>query len=177
MDWLDRLSIAAIVVITVITIGMVANREIMKRQQVNSGVEAEQEKSSYALQMEMDKKLYQEVISCKEQGLYPEAMAKLKEIMKKYPEKSLSYVYMAQLYLEQGNMGDSIHNYRQAVEMEPDYVDDRTPLFIGDKIKKLVTEGRKKFGREKTLRPKDKEVRKTIDDIYYLQSRLAGGCE
>jgi hypothetical protein len=45
------------------------------------------------------------------------------------------------------------------------------------KIKKLVTEGRKKFGREKTLRPKDKEVRKTINDIYYLQSRLAGGCE
>ena len=84
MDWLDRLSIAAIVAITIITIGMVADREIIKRQQVNSSAEAEQEKSSYALQMEMDKKLYQEVISYKEQGLYPEAMAELKKIMKKY---------------------------------------------------------------------------------------------
>ena len=68
MDWLDRLSIAAIVAITIITIGMVADREIIKRQQENSGVEAEQEKSSYALQMEMDKKLYQEIIFYKEQG-------------------------------------------------------------------------------------------------------------
>jgi tetratricopeptide (TPR) repeat protein len=177
MDWLDRLSIAAIVVITIMVISMLANQEIMKGRQDNPDVEGKQDKSPYALQMEVDKKLYQEVISYKEQGRYPEAMAKLKAIMKKYPERSLSYVYMAQLYLKQGNLGDSIHNYRRAVEIEPDYVDKRTPLFIGDKIKQLVTEGRKKFGREKMLRPKDKDVRKTIDDIYYLQSRLAGGCE
>ncbi len=104
-------------------------------------------------------------------------MAKLKEIIKKYPENSLSYVYMAQLYLKQGELGDTIHNYRQAVEMEPDYVDERTPRFIGDEIKELVTEGREKFGREKELRPNDKEVRKALKDIYYLQGRLAGGCE
>ena len=127
--------------------------------------------------METDKKIYQEVASYKEQGLYTEAMAKLEDIRKKYPEKPMSYVYLAQLYLEQGRLADGIHNYRRAVEMEPDYVDERTPLFIGDKIKGLVTEGREKFGREKALKPKDKEVRKALRDIYYLQSRLAGGCE
>jgi len=177
MDWLDRLSIAAIAGITLVTIGMLANQEITKRQQDNPGVEATEEKSSYALQMEIDKKIYEEVISYKKQGLYTEAMAKLKDIIKRYPEKSLSYVYLAQLYLKQGKLADGIHNYRRAVEMEPDYVDERTPLFIGDEIKELVTEGREKFAREKALKPKDKEVRKALKDIYYLQSRLAGGCE
>lgn len=177
MDWLDKLSITAIAGLTVITIGMLTNQEIMKRRQDNPGVVAKEEKVSYTLQMETDKRIYQEVTSCKKQGLYTEAMAKLKDVIKRYPEKSLSYVYVAELYLKQGKLGDSIHNYRRAVEMEPDYVDERTPLFIGDKIKELVTEGREKFGREKALKPKDREVRKALKDVYYLQSRLAGGCE
>ena len=177
MDWLDKLSIAAIAGLTLITVGMLANQEIVKRRQENPGVVAKEEKGSYILQMEIDKKLYQEVTSYKKQGLHTKAMAKLKDIMKRYPEKSLSYVYLAQLYLEQGELADSIHNYRRAVEMEPDYVDERTPLFIGDKIKELVTEGREKLGREKALKPKDREVRKALKDVYYLQSRLAGGCE
>jgi tetratricopeptide (TPR) repeat protein len=112
-----------------------------------------------------------------EKGLYGEAMAELKDIMKKYPDKPRAHVYLAQLYLEQGGLGDAIHSYRQAVEMEPDYVDERTPLFIGDKIRGLVTEGREKFAREKALKPEDKEIKMALEDIYYLQSRLAGGCE
>jgi tetratricopeptide (TPR) repeat protein len=177
MDWLDKLSITAITGITLITIGMLANQQIVKSRHNNPGVVAKEEKSSYALQMEIDKKIYQGFFSYKKQGLHAEAMTELKNIVKKYPEKSMSYVYMAQLYLKQGKLGESIHNYRQAVEMEPDYVDQRTPLFIGDEIKELVEEGREKFGREKALKPKDKVVKKALQDVYYLQSRLAGGCE
>ena len=177
MDWLDKLSLVAIAGFALITPGMLGNQEITKRRQHNPRTEAKEEKNSYALQMEIDKKIYHEVTSFKEQGLYTEAMAKLKDIMKRYPEKSLSYIYLAQLDVKQGRLGDGIHNYRRAVEMQPDYADGKTPLFIGDKIKELVTEGREKFGREKQLKPKDKKVRKALKDVYYLQSRLAGGCE
>ncbi len=177
MDWLDKLSIAAIAGLVLITSGMLVNQEITKRRQNNPGVVAKEEKLSNNLQLEMDKKIYQEVINYKKQGLYAEATAKLKDIMKRYPEKPLSYLYMAELYLEQGKLGDAIHSYRRAVEMEPDYVDEKTSVFIGNKIKDLVKEGREKFGREKALRPKDREIRKILKDVYYLQSRLAGGCE
>lgn len=177
MDWLDRLSIGAIAGITLIAMGMLANQAIVKKDQGNAGIVAVDKKAVYALRMEQDKKIYHEVVSLKDQGLYAEAIAGLNDIMKKYPENPLSYVYTAQLHLGQGNLGKGIHSYRRAVEMEPDYVDDRTPLFIGDEIRELVTEGREKFGREKELKPKDREVRKILKDIYYLQSRLAGGCE
>lgn len=177
MDLLDRLSIAATVGLTVISIYMLANHEIAKRPHDNPGTDPKNEKKSYVLQMETDKRIYQEVASYKDQGLYAEAMAKLEDIMKRYPERPMSYVYLAQLYIGQGRLADGIHNYRRAVEMEPDYVDDTTPLFIGDKIKELVIEGREKFGREKALKPKDKKVREALQDIYYLQSRVAGGCE
>jgi tetratricopeptide (TPR) repeat protein len=177
MDWLDRLSITAIAGFVLVTVGMLANQEIMEARQGNPGAVAKEEKDSYALQVEIDKKIYHEVLSYKKQGQYTEAMAKLKDIMRRYPEKSLSYIYLAQLYVKQGKLGDGIHNYRRAVEMQPDYADGKTPLFIGDKIKELITEGREKFGREKALKPKDKKVRKALEDVYYLQRRLAGGCE
>jgi tetratricopeptide (TPR) repeat protein len=157
---------------------MLSNQEISKRQHGNNpSSEAEGGKNSYALQIEMDKKIYKEVASYQKQGLYSEAVTKLEDVMKKYPQRPRSHVYMAQLYLKQGELADAIHDYRRAVEMEPDYVDERTPLFIGDEIKEVVEEGREKFGREKALKPKDKKVSKALKDVYYLQSRLAGGCE
>ncbi|MDY6987467.1 MAG: hypothetical protein SWQ30_05355 [Thermodesulfobacteriota bacterium] len=177
MDWLDKLSIAAIAAIAVITMGMLANQELIKRGQDNPGEEAKGQESPYALQMEEDNRLFKEVRAFEEQGLYQEAMVQVEDIMKSYPEKSLSYVYLARLHFKQGELGESIINYRQAVEREPDYVDERTPLFIGDEIKQIVEEGREKLGREKELKPEDKQVRNALKDIYYLQSRLAGGCE
>jgi tetratricopeptide (TPR) repeat protein len=178
MDRLDKISIAAIAVLVMATIGMLSNREISKRQHGhNPGSESEGGKNSYALQIEMDRKIYQEVASYQKQGLHAKAMAKLEDVMKKYPQRPRSHVYMAQLHLKQGELASAIHEYRQAVEMEPDYVDERTPLFIGNEIKELVVEAREKFGREKKLRPQDKIVKIALNDVYYLQSRLAGGCE
>lgn len=177
MDWLDRLSMAAIGACVLVTLGMLANQEILKRRHDNPGSEAEEAGRSYALQMEADKKLFKEVNALKEQGRYADAIAKLDDMMQSYPDKPLSYVYLAQVFVKQGKLGDAIHHYRRAVEMDPDYVDERTPLFIGDDIKAVVEEGREKFGREKALKPDDEDVKRALGDVYYLQRRLAGGCE
>jgi cytochrome c-type biogenesis protein CcmH/NrfG len=177
MDWLDRLSLAVAAVVVLTAIGMLTDQEIAKRRHDNPEGRAETADASYAQRMEADRKTYQEVASHVEQGLYKEAMAELKEIVKEDPERSLSYVYMARVYLKQGNLADGTHNYRHAVEIEPGYVDKKTPLFLGDELTKLVAEGREKFGREQMLRPNDKGVKRALEDIYYLQRRLAGGCE
>ncbi len=177
MDWLQRLSIVAIAALALITMGMVVNQEIDEKRHSSSRAMAGAGADSYALQVEMDKKIYQDVTSDMKQGLYAEAMAKIKGIMEEHPEKPMSFVYLAQLNLKEGKLGECIQNYRRAVEMEPDFVDERTPLFIGDEIKEPVTEGIEKFKREKALKPNDEEVKKTLKDVYYLQRRLSGGCE
>jgi hypothetical protein len=61
--------------------------------------------------------------------------------------------------------------------MDPDLVDERTPFYIGGKLERLVKEGMEKFKREKELKPGDESVDKVLKDVYYLQRRLAGGCE
>ena len=177
MDWLDKITIVAIAGITLIAVGMLANQEIIKHQN-NPGAGSKAEKERYyAEQMAKEAKIYKEVNSLKEQGHYAEALAKLQEVMKTYPGKARSYVYMAQLSVAQGKLADAIYNYRLAVEKEPDYVDKRTPLNIGREIKAQVDEGLKVFGREKELKPNDKKVSEALQNIYYLQRRLAAGCE
>ena len=177
MDRLDKFNITILVLISLITIGMLVNQEIVKRRQGNPEAAEAERARYYAEQMALNAKIYQEVISLKEQELYDEAMTKLQEVMKTYPGRAQSYVYMAQLSLKSGRLADTIHNYRLAVENDLDYLDKKTPLFIGHEIKALVTESLEKFGREVKLKPNDKEVRNTLEDLYYLQRILAGGCE
>jgi len=176
VDWTDKLSVAAILGLTVITLGMLGNHEIAKKRDDNPGLLLE-DGAAYAAQIEADKKIYKEVVSYNEQGLYSEAMTSLKAIIERYPDKPLSYVHLARLDLKQGELADSIQSYRRAVEMEPDYVDERARLFMGQEIKKVVKEGIEKLQREQALRPKDKRIKEALKDVYYLQRRLAGGCE
>ena len=177
MDRFDKFNITVIALISLITIGMLANQEIIKRRLGNHEATEAERARYYAEQMALNAKIYQEVISLKEQELYGEAMTKLQDIMKTYPGKAQSYVYLAQLSFNTGKLSDTIHNYRLAVEKEPDFMDKKTPLFIGHEIKELVKESLEKFGREVKLKPNDKEVRNTLQDLYYLQRILAGGCE
>ena len=177
MDRFDKFNITVIALISLITIGMLANQEIIKRRLGLNEAAAAERALYYAEQMALNAKIYQDVISLKEQELYNEAMTKLQEVMKTYPGRSQSYVYMAQLSLKSGKLADTIHNYRLAVENDPDYMDKKTPMFIGHEVKELVKESLPKFGREKKLKPNDKEVRNTLEDLYYLQRVLAGGCE
>ena len=135
------------------------------------------ENAAYAAQIEADKKIYEAVTSAIEKGLYGEAETKLEGIMQKHPNKPLSYIYLAQLDLKQGRLGDSVHNYRLAVEMQPDFVDKKALLYQGEAITKVVKEGTDKFQREQKLKPDDKNVKQALKDVFYLQRRLAGGCE
>jgi tetratricopeptide (TPR) repeat protein len=175
VDWTDKLSVAAISGLTVITLVMLGNNEISRRGN-NTGLQVD-EGVAYAAQMEADKKIYEEVVSYNEKGMYSEAMTSLKGIMETHPGKSLSYVHLARLDLKQGRLSDSIHNYRRAIDMEPDFVDEKAPLFLGQEITGVVKEGIDKLQREQKLRPKDEGIKGALKDVYYLQRRLAGGCE
>jgi tetratricopeptide (TPR) repeat protein len=177
MDRFDKFNITLIVLISLITIGMLVNQEIIQSRQGNDEAAAAEKARYYAEQMALNAKIYQEVTSLMDQGLNDDAMTKLQEVMKTYPGRGQSYVYIAQLSFKSGKLADTIHNYRLAVEKDPDFLDKKTPLFIGHEINGLVTESLEKFGREVKLKPNDKEVRNTLEDLYYLQRRLKGGCE
>jgi len=177
MDWLDKISIATIGVLVCITVAMVAQSELANRKRSNPGHGNDATESAYQLKQERNDRIFEEVRSQIKAGELEKALGVLEGITEKHPENAQAHVYMAQIKLQKGKLGESLQNYRQAVEMDPDLVDERTPFYIGDKLERLVKEGMEKFKREKELKPGDESVDKVLKDVYYLQRRLAGGCE
>lgn len=179
MDWLDKIGIAIISVLSLVTVGMLTNHEIATYQQGDNAVSPENgHEIEETRTVEFDPKIYAEVEELQKKGLYTEALAKLETIVAGYPRYSKSYVYMARLNINLGDIKKALQGYRTAVEMEPGYVDKKNEkLFIGRDIKKLVTESQRKIEQEVESGSGGKEAKKALKNIYYLQRRLAGGCE
>jgi predicted Zn-dependent protease len=177
MDRLDKLTIEGIVFFVCAAIWMIGNAEVLKRRQEIIDQKAGEVIDPFAAQMARDKEIYQDIETAIQQKQFEEGMKKLQDIMQQHPDNPMSYVYMARLLLNQGQLREAVHSYRDAIDKNPDYIDNHTPIFIGKEINDVVEEGRVKFGREQKLKPNDTQIKEALKEVYYLQRRLLGGCE
>jgi predicted Zn-dependent protease len=178
MDLIHKLNITALLILTGITATMLIQHHIsVQHQQGTAGNPKIELKKAYEQRIASDTALYAEVVQLLAQKQFAGAGKKLEEIKTAHPGNPHSFIYQAQLQYNQGQIAAAIHSYRLAVNNEPDYVDKNTPLFIGNEIMDIITEARSKLQREKKLKPGDKNIVLALEDIYYLQRRIAGGCE
>ncbi len=178
MDRIHKLTVAAIVALTLVSTAMLVQHEIIRQKQIEmQGDRKEAFIKKYKLKIAKNAKIYKDVTALLEEKKLSEAMTQLEKVMEENPDNPQSLVYKAQIQTAFGKLAEPIHTYRQAVLAEPDYIDKKTPLFIGHQIMKLILEARGKLNRELKLKPGDRLIRIAIEDIYYLQRRLAGGCE
>ena len=178
MDLIHKISITTLVLLSLITAGMLIQHQVSsQRLQGTAGTQKVDLKKYYEERIARDNEIFAEVIQLQEQKQFSQAMEKLEEIRTAHPDNPQSYVYQAQLEYGQGRIAAAIHSYRLAVDNEPDYVDKKTPLFIGDTMLELINEARGKLQREKKLKPNDRTILIALDDLLYLQRRIAGGCE
>ena len=92
------------------------------------------------------------------------------------PKESFGYMYLGQGYRLKEDYPNSLSNYRKAVEMNPDFVDKTSPDKIGKKylmplVRKVVV-----LARTPSFKKLD-NYKATLKNLYYLQRRMAGGCE
>lgn len=178
MDLIHKLSIIAIIVLSIVTAGMLVQHQIAIKNDQAANVDQQADlKKSYDQRIAQDTETYKEVTQLVSEKQYSDALKKLEEVKTAHPENPLSSVYMAQIQYGQGKIASAVHSYRVAVDKEPDYIDKKTPLYIGDKIMALISEARSKLKREQKLKPGDKTISLALEDVYYLERRIAGGCE
>jgi tetratricopeptide (TPR) repeat protein len=137
----------------------------------------EQAEEMYRQRLERDEKIYRDVEKFFAQKQYTAAQDALQKVQEEHPDNPRSLIYQARLQYNTGKMVDAISSYRRAVDSEPDFIDNNTPLFIGKSIMDDLTASKEKLVREKRLRPKDNGINKALDELLYLQRRVAGGCE
>ena len=174
---LDIFTKTALTALSVVMLFMLVQHEFSARSSADVLDSREQELHKIQQRLELDGKIFHEVAVLFEQRQYSQAMDKLQEIKDMHPDSSTAQLWQARLTYEEGMIAESLASYRQAIDSEPGFIDRKSPLFVGKRIKEKVDESQEKLQREMQLKPDDMSVKKALDDLLYLKRRLAGGCE
>lgn len=70
----------------------------------------------------------------------------------------------------------TMHAFRQALDLNMDYLEKKTPLYQGKKIRNTTREAEKLINTALAANPNDVQMRKNREELYYMLRKLAGGC-
>lgn len=175
-DLFDRLHWLAFVVILGAAVYLVAfssSDGTSIRKQDKRLELALQEKARAAFLLET----YGPVERLAEEGRVTEALLKLEELERDFPGEAHASILRGALLVEQGAIPEGIRAYVLGVRQNGDYIDERSLLGRHDEIAALVAR-QLPVAKERVSRsPQNRSWNATLKNIYYLQSRLAGGCE
>ena len=99
-----------------------------------------------------------------------------RELLQKYPYDGQSHMVMGDILMRKQEPVKAVSQYREAIDINPDFLDKKTPLFQGKKIKTAVTEALAEIDRKIRLAPDDESLKRERKTMYYLQRRIAGSC-
>ena len=101
----------------------------------------------------------------------------LSGLISQYPGRHEVWALSARYREGAGDRYEAVMDYARAARLHPDYLDDRSPLYIGGRVERLV---QRVFAELRGVRDAGKLAdvdRKTLEAVYFIRRRLAGGCE
>jgi tetratricopeptide (TPR) repeat protein len=107
---------------------------------------------------------------------FSKAETLLKELIQQYPYAGEPHMLMGDLFMRRQEPVKAVFEYKEAADLNPDYLDKKTPLFQGKKLKTAVKEALAEIDRRIGLNPADESMKSDRKIIYYLQRRIAGSC-
>ena len=132
---------------------------------------------AYQARVDFLTKLYAPVEELREAGQESSALLKLDEIARKYPQEAHGEILRGEILLKRGAVRQSIEHYVRAVRLNGDYVDAASSLSRRAEIDKLVAVQLPLFAERARQDSQSLQLQNALTGLYYLQSRLAGGCE
>ena len=122
-------------------------------------------------------KLYGPVDVLRQSGERQRALLKLEELGRRYPGEAHGHIVKGAILVELGALEEAISSYVRGVRLNGDYIDERSPLSRRTEIRQVVDRALEDVGEKARAHPDNPSLAAVLKDAYYLQSRLAGGCE
>jgi predicted Zn-dependent protease len=132
---------------------------------------------AYQSRVALIRELYGPVESLMQSGQDQAALLKLTEIAKTYPGEAHGEMLQGKIQARLGALDEAVASYAAGVKLRGDYVDKENPLSRRSEISQLVERGLPAVSARLALHPDNRTAKATMQQLYYLQSRLAGGCE
>ena len=173
MDRLDRISIGAIAVLAVGSVVLMqghggeerSDRAAQQRQQAA----APAAKEDLGPQLGLIRNLI-------DAGNVAQAEALIRELKQRHPYDAELAMLLGDVFMRRQDPVAAMHRYKEAIELNPDYLDKKTPLFQGKKLKVAVGEAQAEIEKRLRERPGDESLKSERKMIYYLYRKIAGSC-
>ncbi len=132
---------------------------------------------AYQAKVSFLERLYAPVINLRDSGQNESALLQLDELSRKYPDEAHGETLRGEILLQLGATQKAIGHLASAVRMNGDYVDKQSPLSRRGLIERLLASELTKFKQLAADNSASRSSQAALKDLYYLQGRLAGGCE
>jgi tetratricopeptide (TPR) repeat protein len=175
MDRLDRISIWAIVILIIGSFALIANHlgEARPDKTVQQQRTAAADTPAASAEVEARVKLARNLL---ESDSLEKAEALAKELLQSYPYDGRVHMVIGDIFMRRQDPVRAALSYKEAVDLNPDYLDKKTLLFQGKKLKAAVNEALADIDRRLGSQPDDASLKKDRKTLYYLQRRIAGSC-
>lgn len=173
MDRLDRLSAACLVVLVLWSLVLVWRQSASEQPAQPSG------RPLVAAIGPSNPDLDRKIAMAKDL-LAAENLAKAEELisglLQEAPFEGAPHILMGDLHMRRQDPVQAMFAYRAGIDLNPDFLDKRTPVFQGKKIKAAVGEARKAILEGLNKDPSDQRLKEARTTLYYMQRRIAGSC-
>lgn len=173
MDWFDRISIGAVTALSVGALVLVqGHRGEVKpdqKQQQRAPVADAAADGALVTNVRMIKNLI-------ESGNLSQAESMIRELKQKFGYQGELSMLMGDVLMRKQQPIMAMHEYKEAIDLNPDYLDKKTPLFQGKKMKIAVGEALAEIENRSRQNPDDTALKHEKKVIYYLYRRIAGSC-
>lgn len=169
MDNLDKISIVVLVALVVSLVFAGMNYTGRTEGSIDFAAGKQRDVSGMSEIPEGKVRMLKDLIAS---GNIGKAEVFLRDMVKKYPYEGEPRMLMGDIMMRRQDPVSAIIFYREAVELNPDYVDKKTPLFQGRKIKGAADEVKDIINGS----AEDKKIITAKKTMYYLLRKLAGSC-
>ena len=171
MDKLDKLSLLAIIILGVSASFLVAvyaddtqgQDKYVVRQQVR------------VFNPELDKKIKVAKTLLENNNLL-KAEELATGLISEYPYDGAPYMVIGDIQLRKQNPVAAMDSYRNGIDLNPDYLDKKTEVFQGKKVKATVLEAKAIIEQDLKANPRNGELKQKRKTVYYMLRRIAGSC-
>jgi cytochrome c-type biogenesis protein CcmH/NrfG len=101
----------------------------------------------------------------------------LLELKGDFPGRHEVWALTARHSESEGRDPEALTAYARAVRLQPDYLDERSGLFLGKRIEVLTARVMDELNTARSDRGLDSDGKELLKTAYFLKRRLAGGCE
>jgi tetratricopeptide (TPR) repeat protein len=171
MDKLDKLSLLAIILLIASTSFLVAvyADDSLKGEKTQILRQVRVVSPELAKKVEVARNLL-------ENNNLPKAAELARTLIKEYPYDGGPYMILGDVELRQQDPVAAMDSFRSGIDLNPDYLDKKTKVFQGKKIKATVLEAKAVIEKDLRKNPGNSELKQKRKTVYYMLRRIAGSC-